>query len=171
MPVGPYNCGGESVEIDVKVLNVHDSMNRALAAVGEHWNAPLMRQAHDLLQRRFRAEHIRHVSQCYELGPRGDGPRDIGRIELAQIGHFDPLQHRALAFPQEMPRHNIRMVLHYAEHDLIASLDPRRKIGIGHEIDRLGAAARKNDLVRMRGIEEALHARPSMLVAVGRSTR
>ncbi len=70
-----------------------------------------------------------------------------------------------------MPRHDVGMVLHHGEHDLVARLDQRREIGVAHEVDRLGAAAREDDLVRVAGVEELLHADARFFVALGRRAR
>ena len=58
-----------------------------------------------------------------------------------------PLQHRALALAQEVPRHDVGVVLHDREHDLVALADLRAAEGLRDEVDGLGGVAGEDDLV------------------------
>ena len=160
---------GDGIEIDAEILYVHVHMHRRLTAVGKDGNALLMGAGDDLLQRRHGSEHVRHVGDGDELGLRSD--RGVHRIcgKRAVFGHIHPFQHRALAFAQEMPRHDVGMMLHHGKHDLVAGLDARGKPGIGNEVDRLGAALGEDDLVRMRRMEEPAHGLARVLVGFGRT--
>ena len=145
-------------------------MHRALAAVGQHRHALGMGAGDDLLQRRDRAQHVGHVGDGDQLGLGCDGGVQRLDIERTVVAHIDPAQHRALALAQEMPGHDVGVMLHHRQHDLVARLDARREIGIGDQIDRLGAALGEDDLVLARGIEEFLHRARAPLHS-GRSPR
>ena len=52
-----------------------------------------------------------------------------------------------LLLAQEVPRHDVGVVLHDREHDLVALADHRAAEGGGDEVDRLGRVAGEDDLV------------------------
>ncbi len=49
--------------------------------------------------------------------------------KLAAVDDRDPLQHGAAALAVEVPRHDVRVVLHDGEHDLVALADLHAAIG------------------------------------------
>ena len=63
--------------------------------------------------------------------------------------------HRALTLAQEMPRHDVGVMLHDRKYDFIAGLDALAAESIGDEIDGLGGIASEDDLFLTPGIEEA----------------
>src|ERR1051325_2215081 len=65
---------------------------------------------------------------------RDDGSLDI---EAAIVAHIHPFEHRALPLAQEMPGHDVGVMFHHRQHDLVPRLDQRRKIAVGDQIDRL----------------------------------
>ena len=88
--------------------------------------------------------------------------------EIALVVDRRPFDHRALPLAQEVPRHDIGMVLHDGEHDLVARLDTLAAEGIGDEIDGFCGVAREDDLFLARGIEEAAHLLACVFVGFGR---
>ena len=75
--------------------------------------------------------------------------------EIALVVDRRPFDDRALALAQEMPRHDVGMVLHDREHDLVARLDALAPERVGDEIDRLGGVAGEDDLFLALGVEKA----------------
>jgi hypothetical protein len=73
-----------------------------------------------------------------QLGALGQQLLEFLDVEGAVIVHRHPDQHRALALAQEMPRHDVGMVLHDGEHDLVALPDIGHAPAIGDRVDRLG---------------------------------
>ena len=102
------------------------------------------------------------------LGARGDQLHEFIEQELAIVGHRRPFQHRALPLAQEMPGHDVGVVLHDGEEDLVPLPDMRDAIGRGDEIDRLGGVAGEDDLGVGPRIEEAAHALARLLEIGGR---
>ena len=92
------------------------------------------------------------MRDCNQLRFRTDGGIERIDIHRAVIAHIDPFQDRAVPLAQEMPGYDIGMMLHHRQHDLVARLDARRKPGIGHQIDRLGAALGEDDLLGGAGV-------------------
>ena len=82
-----------------------------------------MRDPDDLLHRHDGAEHVRHMRDGDELGARGDQLDELVEQEFAVVGDRRPFQHRAMPLAQEMPGHDIGVVLHDGEHDLVALPD------------------------------------------------
>ena len=137
---------GEHVEVAADVLHVDFEMHRRLAAVDQHRNAARMRDAHDLLDRHDGAERVRHVGDRDHLGARRQQLLELVEQEIAVLVDRRPLDHRALALAQEMPRHDVGVVLHDREHDLVARLDALAAERVGDEVDRLGGVAGEDDL-------------------------
>ena len=69
---------------------------------------------------------------------------------------------------REMPRHDIGVVLHDREHDLVPGFDALASERVGDEIDGLGGVAGKDDLFLAGGIEEGGDFVARILVGLGR---
>ncbi len=127
--------------------------------------------ADDVLHRHHGAEHVRHVRDGDDLGLGPEQALELVHEQLALVRHRDPLQHRTLALAVEVPRHDVGMMLHDGEHDLVALADLHAAVGRGHEVDGLGSVAGEDDLVDARGIEEAAHDLARVLEALRRGVR
>ena len=147
------------------------STSRCTAA-WRHRPAPECRAAcasfDHVLHRHQRAEHVGHVGDRNHLGARRQQLLEFVDEEIALVVDRRPFDHRAVALAQEMPRHDVGMVLHDREHDLVARLDPLARERVGDEIDRLGGVAGEDDLFGARRIEERPHLLARALVAFGR---
>ena len=137
---------GEGVEVAADVLHVDVEVDGGLRAVHQHRNAARMRAPHDLLHRHQGAEHVRHMGDRHHLGARRQQLLEFVDEEIALVVDRRPFDHRALALAQEMPRHDVGMVLHDREHDLVAGLDALAAERIGDQVDRLGGVAGEDDL-------------------------
>ena len=159
---------GEGVEIAADVLHVDIEMHRGLAAIDQHRDAARLAELHHVLHRHQGAEHVGHVGDRHHLGARRQKLLELVDEEIALLVHRRPLDHRAMALAQEMPRHDVGMVLHDREHDLVAGLDALAPERIGDEVDRLGGVAGEDDLLGPRRVEERPHLLARALVAFGR---
>ena len=122
----------------------------------------------DFLDRHERAEHVRHVRDGDHLGARRQKLLEFVDEKMALIVDRRPFDHRALTLAQEMPRHDVGMVLHDREHDLVAGLDALAPERIGDEIDRLRRIAGEDDLFLAPGIEKGRDFLARALVSFGR---
>src|SRR5712691_1145438 len=76
------------------------------------------------------------------------------QIELAPVAidrQEDQLRPDALG--QQLPRHDITMVLHLGEQNLVTAPDVPGAPGLGDEVDAFGRAAREYDFVRAARVE------------------
>ena len=88
--------------------------------------------------------------------------------EIAFVVDRRPFDDGAMAFPEEMPGHDVGMVLHDREHDLVAGLDVRLAPGRRHEVDRLGGVAGEDDLLVAPGVEEFCDLGAAAFIGFGR---
>ena len=159
---------GDGVEVAADVLHVDVEMDGGLGAVEQHRNAARMRAAHHLFHRHQGAEHVRHVGDRDHLGARRQELLEFVDEEIAVVVDGRPFDHRALALAQEVPRHDVGVVLHDREHDLVARPDALAAEGVGHEVDGLGGVAGEDDLFLARCVEEGAHLLARVLVGLGR---
>ena len=142
----------EDIEVAVERPHIDMRMHRRLTAIEQHRHALAMRQLHDLGGRGHGAEHVRHMREGDELRLRPDEAGEVIDIQRAVIADARPFQHRALPLAQEVPRHDVGVMLHLGEHDLIARLDQGAEETLSHQVERLGAAMRQDDLLALAGV-------------------
>src|SRR3712207_1433500 len=73
------------------------------------------------------------------------------------VVHRDDAQPRALLLAEHLPRHEVRVVLHLGDHDLVAFLDYTAAVAVHDEVDALGHAAHEDALARLARVDEAAH--------------
>jgi len=163
--------GAEDVEVAVEGTHVDMRVNRRLAAVEQHRHAPGVGEADDLGGGRDGAQHVRHMGDGDEPGTRADETGKVVDVERAVVADARPFQHRALALAQEVPRHDVGVVLHLGQHDLVARPDERREEALGDEVESLGAAMGEDDLLAAAGVHIGLRGVAGGLKGVGRRAR
>lgn len=73
-----------------------------------------------------------------------------------------------MALAQEVPGHDVGVVLHDREHDLVALLDVGLAPGRCHEVDGLGDIAGEDDFFTTRRVDEFRYLAARALVSLGR---
>ena len=68
----------------------------------------------------------------------------------------------------KVPRHDVGVMLHHAEHDLVARADASKTEARRDEIDRLGRRSGEDDLVVRCGVQEPPHGFASRLIGLSR---
>ncbi len=159
---------GDGVEVAADVLHVDIEVDGGLGAVEQHRNAAGMRTPHHLLHRHQGAEHVRHMGDRDHPGARRKQLLEFVDEEISLVIDRSPFDHRALALAQEVPRHDVGMVLHDREHDLVAGLDALAAERVGHQVDGLGGVAGEDDLFLAGRVEEGAHLLARILVGFGR---
>src|SRR3546814_9509748 len=82
---------------------------------------------------------------------------------LAAVGNRYHAQLRAGLLAQHLPRHDIGMMFHTGDKDFVAFFQRRPPPAIGHQIDGLGSAARKDDFLAACCVEQFADALASLL--------
>ena len=88
--------------------------------------------------------------------------------QLAFVGDRNHLELRALLLADELPRDDVRVVLHLGDEHLVALADIRAAERLRDQVDGLGRAAHEDDLARVRRVQELLHLVAGLLVGARR---
>ncbi len=168
---------GEDEEVSAGGVYVHRLVRHGLAGVEQHERADVMSPSRHRRERVDRAEDVRLMGQCHDLGAVGDDARYVREVEPAVVGQAEPAQRRTRATAKLLPGHEIGVVLHLGDDDLVAGADPEtlgvgaggRGVAhrIGHEVDALGGVLDEDDLVG-RSADERSDPGAGGLVEVGR---
>ncbi len=144
---------GRDVEIAIQRLHVDDFVDAALAAVDQHFRADGMGEPDDFGDRRHRAQHIGHMGDSDKLGFFRQQLGECSEIETVVGRQRRPQDLDALALAQKMPGHDIGVMLHLRNDDLVAFTEFRSKAR-GDEIDRLRAALGEDDFLDLPCVHE-----------------
>ena len=93
------------------------------------------------------AQHIRGVRQCQHFHVGRHRRMQCRQIQCAIGQQFSHLEHSAGALGDQLPRHDIGVVLHARDQDAVTGLQARQCPGIRHQIDGKGGAAAQDQLV------------------------
>ena len=150
MPVGPsILCDEKATKSASQALHVDRHLRDGLARVDEHVGAGGPGRGHQERDVDDGADDVRH---------RGDGEQrraveeavEVGEVEALIGGERDPAELDAALGGEDVPRHDVGVVLEVAEHDGVAGLQVGACPRVRDEVDRLGGVAREHDLARSR---------------------
>ena len=119
-------------------------MGSGLGAVDEHGHAMAMGYGYHFFHGIDGAQHIRHVCQRHEAGLLGEEVGIFVEVDFSFVAHRHHSNAYALILPDELPGHDVAMMLHGGEYDFIAIAEASA-IGSRHQIDGFGGAAREDD--------------------------
>ncbi len=147
----------ERREVDAELGHVEREMGRRLAGVEHGQRTDRARGVGELADRVDRAEHVGDVGEREDLGALGEQVVEVRQVEPALVGDADPAQGRAGAARQLLPRHEVGVVLHLGDEDLVtlAQVEPRVlrlscngvREGVGDEVERLGGVLGEHHLL------------------------
>ena len=101
---------------------------------------------------------------------RGDSRRAYSDlVELAEVVDRDHLDRRAGLLGDQLPRHDVRVMLEPRQHDLVAGLQHRSAVALRDQVDAVGRALGQDDRVRVGGIEERRRLLARAFVEPGRA--
>ncbi len=101
------------------------------------------------------------------LRARADEPGKFIEHQLAAIVDGRNLQLRAFFLAQNLPGHDVGVVLHGGDEHFVASADVDAAVGLRNEVDGLGSAADKDDFARVGGVQKFPHRLARRIVRLG----
>ena len=116
-----------------------------------------------ILDRHDGAENVRHVGYGDYSHPVGQELFEFVDQEGPVVGDRRPFDHGALPLTMEIPRHEVGVVFHDCEDDLVAFAEVHT-VGGRDQVDRLGGVLGEDDLVGVRRTKEAPHNSARLLV-------
>ena len=102
-------------------------------------------------------ERVRDVGERDELRLEAEQDLEDVLAQDAVVGDRDELEVAVLLLGEDLPRDEVRVVLHLGEHDRVAAADVVAAPRVRDEVDRLGRVAGEDDLVAVGGVDEPGH--------------
>jgi hypothetical protein len=155
LPLAPQNAdagrpehlvAGKRIEVAAKLRDVHAHVRNRLRPVEQDGDAARVRELHDALDRVDGSDAVGDVHHRDEARPVGQSRLECGLIEHTALVEGHDLQLDAGLIADELPGHDVGVVLHGGEYDLVAGVDPRPEPRLRHQVDRFGRAAGPDDL-------------------------
>ena len=164
---GVHLVAGETVEVAVEGLHIHRTVRHGLRSVDKDGHIMAVRDADDLLNRVDGAQRVGDVRHGYNLGALGYQGLQFPEHQLPFIVERQHFQRRAAVLAGQLPRHDVRVVLHFGNDDLVARVQVGAPEGGRHQIDGLGRAAREDDLLCRGRVDVLPHRLARLLELVG----
>ena len=157
----------EHEEVAVEVLHIDLEVGHALCTVYEYVGAMGMCHLCHALHGVDRAEHIAHVCHADQSGA-GCEQAFVGfEIKAALIVHGDDFDDNACTVAQELPGHDIAMVLHDGEYHFVAFMEECLAVRGCHEIEAFCGATGEDYFGCASGIDKLAYRFASCLMEVG----
>ena len=156
----------KDIEIDIERLNIDDLVNDSLTAIEQYGHALGMSNRHDLCGGIDGAQNVGHVAEGNEPGPGAEQGAIGVHIQLTLVRHRNELQNHALGLTQEMPRHDIGVMFHHRQNDLVAFNQPLTERG-RDQIDRLGRALGEDNLIDRPSVDQLGDAAAGGFIGLG----
>ena len=145
---------GEGEEIAVHIADIDFHMRDALRAVDHDDCTDAVGLFDDFLDIILEAEHVRDLRHCDDFRLFRDFRLDILVREVAVFLKIDVLEDSTRRFGNELPRHEVAVMLRNRDDDFIAGLDVVQAIAVSHEVQRFRRVLREDDFGRTCGIDE-----------------
>ena len=147
---------GKAVEIAIQILHIHRTMGHRLRAVHHDGNTVRVRHAHNFPNGVDRSQRVGHMRDGYDFRFVRNQFFQLFQTQFPIILKGQHLEHGATVFAQELPRHDVGVMLHLGNDDFIAGLDECSSKRRSHQVDGLRGPAREDDLVVVRRVDELL---------------
>ena len=151
---------GERVEIAAQRLHVDRPVRHRLRAIDQQRDAAPAAFACDLAHRVDRAQHVGDMGDAGELHLRRQQLDILLHDQLATLVDRRGLHRGATTRGDQLPRHDVGVVLHHRGQDAVARLQLRQHMAVGDQVGGLGGAGGEDDLIARTGMDE-----PRQLVA------
>ncbi len=158
----------ECVEIAIQCLHIDFEVRHGLGPIDQYRNAPGMRQFDQVPHRVDRAKGVGEMGHCNQPGAGAKQALEFFQQQFARVVDRRHPQDGTRALARQLPRHDIGMVLHRADQDLVAGPQALSVTG-RHQVDRLRGATHEHDLLAPGRMDQALHRVARRLVGIGRA--
>src|SRR5262245_9701646 len=165
---GQHLVAAERVEVGAEILDVDRHVGHGLGTVDQDEGAGVVGRLDHLLDRVDRAQRVRDVGERDELRLQPEQNLEDVESEAAVVGDRDELEVAVLLLDEELPRDEVRVVLHLGQDDRVAAGDVASAQRVGDEVDRLGRVPGEHDFVGIGRVDEPGDLRPGLLVLGGR---
>ena len=158
----------EGVEVAAQLPHIDRSVPGGLGSVDQGGDSLLPGPGADPGHRIDQPQAVGDVHQGEQPGGRGQQPVESLLVQGLSVAH-----HRAPGdlgsgpAGQDLPGHQVAVVLHLAEHDPVPRPDAVPSPGGGHQVDGLGGPAHEHHLPGVLRAQEAGGAGPGPLVGLG----
>jgi hypothetical protein len=124
-----------------------------LGTIDQHFGAHGVRAFGDFGDRQNAAQRVRHLSHGDHAGSRRQALFHASERYAAVVrdGGDDEACTRLLG--EQLPRHDVRVVLEPGYEDLVSGDQPRARVGLGDQVDPLGGAAHEDELLCARRVD------------------
>src|ERR1051325_2954659 len=95
--------------------------------------------------------------------------RKLVNIKSSVVTHWQKAKARTFAFCQELPWHQITMMLHDRQKNYVTFANELFTPGLRHQVDTFGGAAREDDILRSCRTDVLSDAQPRVFVSVRRT--
>ena len=157
----------EYKELTVDVLHINTEMGSALRSIHKHGDTMFMSNAGDFLHGIYRSKNIAHMGNAHQLGSLVEHSLISIHIDVTTLVHGDDTYGNATLCSLQLPGHDIGMVLHHRNYNLIAFLHKLLAERGCNEIETLGSATGEDNLINRRGIDKTTNRLACSLVQVG----
>ena len=157
----------ERKEVAVESLHVKGFMGCTLGSIDEYGNAMLMGDADDVGNGILGAQHIAHMGDADEARAVGEQLAEGIEVKAIVVAQGDDTQADATLRGLQLPRHDVGVVFHLADDNLVALLHLALAERLCHEVDGLGGATCEDNLFYLAGVDETAHPLTGSLMEVG----
>ena len=138
--------GGADEKVGVYGRHINRLVGQALAGIHEHTGANGMGCGDHLIQGIAATEGIADVHQAHQSGALIELGPEILQIQLTGFGDAHMAQHAAGALRQQLPGHQVAVVLHHREENFVPLLEVGVTPGARHQIDGFAGIAGEDNL-------------------------
>ena len=159
--------GGRHQEIGTQRGDVGGLVGQALTGIHQHQGTGGMGGGDHLIEGVAAAETVADMHQAHQTSAVAELGAEVVEIQFTGFRDADVAQHTTGALGQQLPGHQVAVVLHEGEQHLI----PRAQVGVtpaaGHQVDRLAGIAGEHDLPRTGCTDELRSRGPGGLEGFG----
>ena len=154
------------VKITIQCRDVDSAVNNSLTSVDQHRHAAVMRHSDYGRQVGARSEYVGSLRDADDPRAVVDQSGQFLDFEPAVVRERHHAQFRPFPPADQLPRNDVRMMLHLGRDDIVAGSDITLPEAIRHRIDRRRSSSRKHDLARRTGPDKRRDVPPRGLVFV-----